>query len=156
VHEVQRSTTATPDQVFAVLANGWLFPTWVVGASRMRGVDDGWPAVGTRLHHSVGVWPAVIDDETEVLHHEAPHRLVLQARGWPLGEATVDLRVEPQGLGSLVKMSEDVTRGPGRLIPSPLRQAAIALRNRETLRRLVWLAEGQLPLVRPVQRSGTN
>lgn len=143
MHEVERSTTASPDQVFAVLSNGWLFPTWVVGASRMRGVDDGWPAVGTRLHHSFGVWPAVLDDQTEVLQHEPRQRLVLQAKGWPLGEATVDLRVERRGTGSLVRMSEDATKGPGRLIPAPLRQAAITVRNKETLRRLVWLAEGQ-------------
>jgi hypothetical protein len=28
----------------AVLHDGWTYPVWVVGASRMRGVDPGWPA----------------------------------------------------------------------------------------------------------------
>lgn len=59
-----RIVKATPDAIFTVLANGWLFPAWVVGASRMRSVDDVWPHVGAQLHHSFGAWPAVIDDET--------------------------------------------------------------------------------------------
>ena len=35
-----RIVHATPDQVWKVLADGWLYPLWVVGASRMREVDD--------------------------------------------------------------------------------------------------------------------
>ena len=64
---VTRTVLAVPDQVWGVLADGWLYPLWVVGASRMREVDDHWPAVGARLHHSVGAWPALIDDTTSVL-----------------------------------------------------------------------------------------
>jgi len=142
VKEIRRSTSATPAEVFAVLGNGWLFPSWVVGASRMRAVDDLWPAVGSRLHHSFGVWPAVIDDETVVLANEAPYRLVLQAKGWPVGEATVELRIDSWGEGSMVTITEDATKGPGLLIPAVVRQAVLALRNAETLRRLIWLAEG--------------
>ena len=52
-----RVMNATPDQVWEVLSDGWLYPLWVVGASRMREVDDAWPALGARLHHSVGTWP---------------------------------------------------------------------------------------------------
>jgi uncharacterized protein YndB with AHSA1/START domain len=62
-----RTIDSTPDQVWSVLADGWLYPLWVVGATRMREVDDHWPEVGAQLHHSAGVWPAVIDDTTEVL-----------------------------------------------------------------------------------------
>ena len=52
----------------------------------MRAVDDHWPQVGSRIHHSAGVWPAVINDDTEVLGCEPLRRLVLregvvQARG---------------------------------------------------------------------------
>ena len=56
---------ATPEQVWAVLSDGWLYPVWV-GASRMREVDETWPEVGSKLHHSVGAWPLLIDDNTEV------------------------------------------------------------------------------------------
>ncbi|WP_367651795.1 SRPBCC family protein [Curtobacterium sp. MCPF17_052] len=75
----------TPEEVFDVLRDGWLYPTWVVGASRMRGEDPGWPAVGTKLHHSFGVWPLVINDTTSVLEYDEPRRMVIQARGWPVG-----------------------------------------------------------------------
>ena len=54
---VEREIAASADDVWAVLEDGWLYPTWVVGASRMRDVDDNWPEVGSRLHHSVGNWP---------------------------------------------------------------------------------------------------
>src|SRR3712207_6907511 len=66
----ERNIDATPQQVWDVLADGWLYPLWVVGATRMRAVDDGWPRVGARIHHSAGVWPAVIDDETVSLSAE--------------------------------------------------------------------------------------
>ena len=63
---VERIVKTTPQRVWDVLSDGWLYPLWVVGASRMREVDDSWPAVGSKLHHSVGVWPALLDDNTEV------------------------------------------------------------------------------------------
>ncbi|HJV14089.1 MAG TPA: SRPBCC family protein [Propionibacteriaceae bacterium] len=138
----QRRLQCAPEQVFAVLNDGWTYPLWVVGASRMRDVDDGWPAPGSKLHHSFGVWPALIDDTTEVLEIEPDKRLVLEARGWPIGKARVEITVEADGDGSLVTITEDATGGPVRLVPEPLRQATIDFRNRETLRRLGYLAEG--------------
>jgi hypothetical protein len=88
------------------------------------------------------VWPALIDDDTEVLECERLKRLVLQARGWPLlGEATVALTLEEHGGGTRVVMSEDATAGPGKLVPLPLRAPGIQWRNTESLRRLAFLAE---------------
>ena len=58
-------TTATTEQVWSVLADGWSYAMWVVGASRIRAVDTNWPAPGSRIHHSVGVWPVVLSDHTE-------------------------------------------------------------------------------------------
>lgn len=138
-----RRLNCSPDQVFAVLNDGWLYPLWVVGASRMRDVDDGWPAPGTKLHHSFGVWPALIDDSTEVLEIEPGKRLVLEARGWPVGKARVEITVEADGEGALVSIAEDATGGPVRLVPEPIRQPTIDFRNRETLRRLAYIAEGR-------------
>ena len=43
---------------------------WVVGNSRIRAVSSDWPAPGTRILHSIGAWPALIDDETVVEHAE--------------------------------------------------------------------------------------
>jgi uncharacterized protein YndB with AHSA1/START domain len=139
--EVRRRIEATPDQVFEVLSDGWTYPSWVVGASRMRAVEDGFPATGTRLHHSVGTWPALIDDSTWVITCVPPQRLVLGARAWPAGEATVDLELQPDGSGTLVIMREDASAGPAKLMPKPLRAVGLVARNRESLRRLAYLAE---------------
>ena len=138
-----RVIAATPQQVWNVLADGWLYPLFVVGASRMREVDDSWPSEGSRLHHSVGAWPLLLDDTTEVLEAVPESLLKLRARGWPAGEAEVVLRLKAQGVGTEVSISEDVRSGPGRLIPKPVRAPQIAWRNGETLRRLAYLVEGR-------------
>src|SRR3954469_20038217 len=140
---VTRMVQATPEQVWAVLDDGWTYPSWVVGASRMRAVGEAWPAPGAKLHHSAGIWPAVVNDETEVLESDPPRRLRLQAKGWPAGEATVELRIEAAGNGSKGTIVGDATHGPGHYGPKVLRQPAIALRNTETLRRLAYIAEGR-------------
>ncbi len=134
---------ATPEQVWEVLADGWLYPLWVVGATRMRAVEDGWPQVGTRIHHSAGVWPAVIDDETVSMAMDAPRRLELVAKGWPMGEAHVVIEVEATGTGSLVRIREDAVSGPGVLVPQVLRAPMLKWRNTETLRRLRYVVEGR-------------
>jgi hypothetical protein len=140
---VQRRLNCSPREVFAVLHDGWLYPLWVVGASGMRSVDEGWPAPGTKLHHSFGAWPLLINDTTEVLQMEPSRRLVLEARGWPIGSARVEITVEAAGDGSLVSIAEDVSDGPARLVPQPVRMAGINARNHETLRRLALIAEGR-------------
>jgi hypothetical protein len=139
--ETRRRIDAGPDDVFAVLSDGWTYPTWVVGAVRMRAVGAGYPAPGTRLHHSVGIWPLMIEDHTEVTRCDPGKRLVLLARAWPTGEAVIDFALERDGDGTLVIMREDVVAGPGRLVPKPVRAAGLAVRNAETLRRLAFLAE---------------
>jgi uncharacterized protein YndB with AHSA1/START domain len=139
---VRKDVEATPDEVWRVLADGWLYPLWVVGATRIRQVDDAWPAVGSRIHHSVGVWPLVIDDYTKVVEADEPRRLRLTARAWPSGEAEVTIRLEPKGgAGTTVTIEEDLVAGPGTLVPRPARSVVLEVRNRETLQRLAWLAE---------------
>jgi len=132
-----------PEAVFDVLGDGWLYTTWVVGASRMRKEESGWPHVGTRLHHSFGAWPIVIDDVTTSLVWEPPHRMVIQPKGWPIGEARVELTVEPHRHGSKVTITENAVAGPGSHVPDFLMQPLIWIRNRETLRRLEWVAVGR-------------
>jgi hypothetical protein len=133
---------AAPEDVFAVLGDGWLYPNWVVGASRMRDVDESWPSVGAKLHHSFGTWPVLLDDNTELLEWDPPRRAVMQARGWPIGEARVVVEAQRRGAGVVVRIDEDAAEGPGRLIPKVLRDIAIGIRNRETLKRLGFLVEG--------------
>jgi uncharacterized protein YndB with AHSA1/START domain len=137
-----RVLRCSPADVFRVLEDGWLFPAWVVGASRMREVDEAWPRVGTRLHHSFGVWPVLIDDVTLVEAYDPPHRIVLRPKGWPIGEARVTIDVKPRGADSVVRIQEEAVAGPGRLVPAPLLDVGLYWRNTETLHRLAYLAEG--------------
>ncbi|MBF9337412.1 SRPBCC family protein [Microbacterium lacticum] len=137
-----REMACTPDDVFRVLANGWLYPAWVVGASRMREVSADCPAPGSRLHHSFGVWPLLLDDVTEVLEYDPPRRAVLRAKGRPIGEAQVAIDVKPRGGGCVVRIQEHAVAGPGALVPQAALDIPLLLHNAETLRRLAYLAEG--------------
>ena len=138
---ITRRIQATPQQVWDVLADGWLYPLWVVGASRMREVDDHWPAVGARLHHSVGSWPLLVDDTTEVVEAVPGSRLVLEARAWPSGSAGVTLHLDAVGAETEVTIVEDAVAGPARLVPKPLRDAPLKWRNVEAMRRLAYVVE---------------
>lgn len=140
---VTRDLTCPPSAVLDVLADGWSYATWVVGTSRIRAVDPAWPAVGTRIAHSVGIWPALLDDESVVRAWDPERGIDLQARGWPAGEARVRVGVRPHPDGCTVTISEDAVRGPGTLVPRPLRTALLVPRNTEALRRLAYLAEGR-------------
>lgn len=144
----ERRLRCTPAAVFEVLGDGWLYPSWVVGASRMRDVDQSWPKPGSLLRHSVGVWPLLINDSTSVIEWEPPHRMVLRARGWPIGEAKVVLTVDPLENGCLVRIFETAVRGPATLLPSVIERLLLGWRNRETLLRLAYLAEGREKLMR--------
>jgi len=137
----ERTVTCSVDDVFRVLADGWLYPAWVVAAARMRDVDAHWPAPGSRLHHSVGVWPLLIDGTTSSIDWDPPHRFVLEARGWLIGTAQVVIEVEPVEHGARVRMTEWAVKGPARLVPGPLMDVALWLRNTEALRRLGFLSE---------------
>lgn len=142
---VERRMACRADDVLAVLADGWLYPTWVVGASRVRAVSAGWPLPGSRISHSFGPWPLAIDDDSVSLAWFPEHGIELQARGWPAGEARVRVAVTPEGSGCRVRLTEDAVRGPGTWVPRPLRSAALHVRNVETLRRLEWLAARREP-----------
>ena len=139
----RREIEAGVDDVWAVLADGWTYPSWVVGASRMRAVDAHWPSVGAKLHHSVGSWPALLDDETEVLAAEPERSLTLGVRAWPFGEGRVEVVLEPTARGCTVTMTERAVAGPGSLLPDVLQDVVLRRRNTESLQRLAFLAVGR-------------
>jgi uncharacterized protein YndB with AHSA1/START domain len=138
---VSKLIQAPPEAVFAILADGWYYSGWVVGTSHMRAVETDWPAVGSRLFHSSGVWPAALKDETRVEECETNRRLVMTARGRPLGEARIEITLDPEGHGTRVSMTEAPTRGPGAWINNPLGESVLHRRNVESLARLAALAE---------------
>jgi hypothetical protein len=132
----------SPEDVFAELADGWSFATWVVGAARIREVDSTWPEEGSAIHHSVGAWPMLLDDTTTVRTLDRPHSLTLQARAWPTGEAEVTLLCESDGPSATrVTMLEHITSGPAKLLPRILLDPVLGARNLEALRRLAFLAQ---------------
>jgi hypothetical protein len=63
----RRHCDAPASVVWEVLSDPWLFASWVVGASRIRDVTGPWPAEQSLIHHSVGIWPLLLNDTTSVL-----------------------------------------------------------------------------------------
>lgn len=141
MNEVSRVFRCSPEAVFDVLSDGWSYATWVVGAARIRRVDEGFPAPGTKVHHSIGLWPVLLSDDTEVEEFDPPRKAQLLARAWPGGEARVVLTCEPVAEGTKVTMRERVVNGPASLVPGVVQDAMLRARNKESLMRLAFLAE---------------
>jgi hypothetical protein len=137
-----RIIRASAVEIFEVLADGWSYGGWVVGAAHVRDVDPAWPAVGSRLHHRVGPWPISLDDATQVLEMDRDRRLVLDARAWPVGAARVEVCLEPIDANrTRVRMSERLTAPPLlEWIPGAVQDLLIVPRNRQCLARLDDLA----------------
>jgi uncharacterized protein YndB with AHSA1/START domain len=137
---ITRTVDATPEDVFAVLADGWSYAGWVVGNTHIRNVDATWPAVGSCIHHSIGAWPLLIEDTTKVLEIERPHRLVLEARVRPIGVARVTFTVAPRGDRTAVTMTEKTVSGPAKVLDNVVTDALLHARNAESLNRLFDIA----------------
>ncbi|MEJ1105908.1 MULTISPECIES: SRPBCC family protein [unclassified Kribbella] len=129
-----------PD-VFAILTDGWTYAAWVVGACRVRDVEEGFPQPGHSLHHSVGIWPFVIDDSTTVQQYEPLRFLQLRVRAWPTGEGQVEFVATDRAGDCHLVMREQAVKGPAAAVPPSLIDPLLRARNHETLRRLAFLAE---------------
>ncbi|WP_344172551.1 SRPBCC family protein [Kribbella lupini] len=141
--ENERLINASVDEVFAVLTDGWSYAGWVVGASRVRDVEEGWPNPGFSIHHSVGTWPLLINDTTTVEEYVPNSLLRLRVRAWPTGEGQVEFEAtEKDGRCHLV-IREHAVKGPAALIPAAVVDPVLSARNTETLRRLALIAEGR-------------
>jgi uncharacterized protein YndB with AHSA1/START domain len=138
----ERTIATTPQRIFAVLADPQSYGHWVVGSDLIRDADAAWPAVGSRFHHRVGFGPVKVNDHTEVLDAEPPHRLRLRAKARPLGTAFVTLQLEPVPEGTRVTMIEDAADRLTALVFNPLTHLLVHGRNVESLRRLEELALG--------------
>ncbi len=126
----------TPRDVFDVLRDGWAYGDWVVGAKHVRDVDPGFPAVGTKFHHKVGVGPLQLNDHTEVLEYRADERLVLKAKTRPFGTAKVTMEAFPvTGTRVRVIMNERAGGAISRALYNPVVDRLMKARNVEALRR---------------------
>lgn len=125
---------------FATLADGWLYASWVVGASHISAVDPDWPAVGSAIRYRFGLWPVLISDSTVVRAADPPNRLELEARLWSIGSAWIRLTLAEDEPGrTTIRMVERAARGPAQLIPGPAQDLLFAARNQESLDRLAAL-----------------
>jgi NAD(P)-dependent dehydrogenase (short-subunit alcohol dehydrogenase family)/uncharacterized protein YndB with AHSA1/START domain len=134
---------ASPEEVFAVLADPDCYPRWVVGAAGIREYDEEFPAVGSRFHHKVGSWPVGVKDYTEVTEIDPPNRIVLKAKARPLGTATIKLDLRESAGGTEVRMEEvPGDRMTSLVVGNPIADTALRVRNAEALMRLKRLVEG--------------
>ena len=144
---VQRTVQASPQQIFAVLADGWTYSDWVVGTVHIRDVDEHWPQVGAELHHKAGPWPLSLQDSSTVLAMVPDRSLKLRAGLWPLGSAVVEIVLDPLAAGGTrITMKEDFEAGPLLWARNKVNDLVLHRRNIESLRRLTDI----------VQRSAKN
>lgn len=130
-----------PQRVFDVLATPATYADWVVGSDIIRGQDPNWPERGSRFYHRVGWGPFKVKDHTEVVDVDPPRRLVIHARGRPLGTALVAFQLEPRDGGTYVTMTETAGDPLSKLSINPLTDPLVKQRNDVTLRRLKRIAE---------------
>jgi uncharacterized protein YndB with AHSA1/START domain len=145
VARAEIAIAAPPERVFEVLSDGRLYGHWVVGSRAVRDVDPGWPAPGTRLHHTVGIGPLSLSDNTCVEECEPPWLLRLRARARPLATAVVSIELQPHAVWTRVVMVEDAGDPLSCIWFAPPVQPLLRRRNAASLRRLRDLAEGRGP-----------
>ena len=125
-----------------MLADGWRYADWVVGAKTIRHVDDTWPAPGSRFHHKVGVGPVELRDSSVSEAVDPGRALSLRVKAFPAGSARVRIVLEPTDEGGTeILMEERPLEGLARRLDNPLQRLALKARNVESLRRLARLAE---------------
>lgn len=146
-HTLQRVATnhayiaAPPEAVWEVLADSGSYAHWVVGSSRTRHAKGRWPNKGAVFHHTQGIGPLGLRDNTEVIESRRPSRLVLEVRIRPFVVGRVELRLDPHGDGTWVTMSEHQFGGLVGRLAGPLAEPLLLARNLESLRRLRRMAE---------------
>jgi NAD(P)-dependent dehydrogenase (short-subunit alcohol dehydrogenase family)/uncharacterized protein YndB with AHSA1/START domain len=147
---------ASPENVFAVLADPEHYPEWVVGAAGIRDYDESFPAVGSRFHHKVGSWPVGVKDHTEVIEVEPPRRIVLKAKARPLGTATIAIDLRESAGGTEVAMEEvPGDRLSALLAGNPIADTVLRVRNAEALMRLRRLVE-EVPEPDPIRERSLS
>jgi hypothetical protein len=127
--------------VWAVLADGFTYSQWVVGTRAIRDVDDDFPAVGSRLHYTVGHGPLRHQGHTEVVASDEGRRLELEVVAWPAAAVRVVLSLAGRTANRTeVTLVEHPKKGVGALLHNPLSDVVLRLRNVKTLRRLEAVA----------------
>ncbi|MET0695504.1 MAG: hypothetical protein ABWY56_16335 [Propionibacteriaceae bacterium] len=130
-----------PGDVFSVLADGYLLSGWIHEGSRVQGLDQAWPLPGSKSRHASRLGPIPLHDGAAIIEWDPPRHMVLTIHGRLVGSTLITLDVERGANGCLAHLTETVVRGPGLLVPPPIRRAGLHLQNGERLQRLARLAE---------------
>jgi uncharacterized protein YndB with AHSA1/START domain len=141
----KRFMPVAPQAVWDVLADPGEYGYWVVGSKVIRDADADWPAPGSKFHHTIGVGPFKVSDHTVALEAERPHRMVLRAKGRPIGTARVTMTMTPRDGGTVVHMVENPDGVYRPLALNPLLHVLTIARNAESLMRLEELALRKAP-----------
>jgi len=136
----ERYMAVPPQAVWDVLADPAGYGYWVVGSKVIRDAEPGWPAPGSKFHHTIGVGPLTLSDHTVALEADPPRLLRLRAKGRPAGTATVTLELQPRDGGTLVRMTENPDGVYSPMALNPVVHVVTKLRNAESLMRLEELA----------------
>jgi uncharacterized protein YndB with AHSA1/START domain len=140
-----RELSAPREVVWNVLVDPTTYPDWLIGASRIREVDDAWPQVGSRFHHRVGIGPLSLPDHSEVLAIDHGRLLRLAVRARPFVSAVATFTLVSDDHGTVVSLEEEPrVRSIGNLV-RPVMDPSIHVRNHRSLRRLARLVEGTHP-----------
>lgn len=139
----RRQIDASPERVWAVLADPDTYADWVVGSRDIRDADSRFPAEGTSFHHTLAFGPIDLKDETTVVEVDEPRRLVLHLKARPLGRGAVAIDLAERDGGTHLTMHEGPVSPIARIVYNPLIDLALHRRNVEALRRLAELAEGK-------------
>jgi uncharacterized protein YndB with AHSA1/START domain len=144
---VSRTFHRSLTEVYDLLIDPRTYPSWLVGASDIRDVDDDWPQVGSKFHHRVGVAPFTLADSTELIAYERPHKLRLAVRARPLISAVVTFELVGGTDRCVVTMEEEPAVRPIGNIVRPVMDPLTHLRNHLSLKRLDQCLSDRIPTV---------
>jgi uncharacterized protein YndB with AHSA1/START domain len=133
--------SASPEEVWAVLADGTRYADWVVGTSGSRPVAGDWPALDAEIEYTVEAGPWTLAGRTVVRRVEPGTLLELEADSGKLGTARIALELRPWGRETLVVLDEHPLRGPGGAVHNAAVDALAQLRHRCMLGRLADVVE---------------
>lgn len=136
--EVSCVVAVAPEAVFAVLADGWTYPAWVVGNTRVRHVDPAGLRRAPQRGSVAGAAPA-------------PSRRCATSSTTGCSNSTracgswVRFTLTQATDGTQVAMAERVVRGRAGAVPVRWQALLWRPRNNETLARLADLATAWAP-----------
>ncbi|HEX8688891.1 MAG TPA: SRPBCC family protein [Solirubrobacterales bacterium] len=140
---IEAHVDASPERCFEVLSDPRSYAYWVVGSRQIRDADPDWPAVGSRLHHTVAFG---LRDHTEVEEVVPNRKLRLRAKVRPLGTAMVTVTMRSENEGTALRLEEGPADAASRLLFNPVADKLLHARNETSIDRLRKLVERSLAI----------